>query len=277
MNSRNRWTNWLALAMLLPFGAVASPPNDDQQAPIIQSVIPDVAVSPTQLTITGQNLGSLRPLVTLDSMILAVTGFGPAVVTASLPAGLRPGTYRFKLAPGGRDKGVAEIDVTLGAVGPQGDKGDPGAKGPAGPAGPQGPQGPQGLQGPQGPPGTPGSGGGSNVYSVVGPGVSLKILDKPVATLTVPSGQYWILFTSTITNATSDLTSPTNTIGCSLMGSRNFLRLSSDANQGVMALQGVATFTAPTTIEVTCGGGTILFGGRSDNNVLTALKVAAIN
>jgi uncharacterized membrane protein len=61
------------------------------------------------------------------------------------------------------------------------------------------------------------------------------------------------------------------------MGSQNTLRLGADANQGVMSLQAVATFTAPTTIVVNCGGGTLLFSGQSANNVLTALKVVVMN
>jgi len=43
-----------------------------------------------------------------------------------------------------------------------------------------------------------------------------------------------------------------------------------------MVLQAVATFAAPTTIKVGCQGFTLRFSGRSDDNVLTALKVGAI-
>jgi hypothetical protein len=228
-------------------------------------VVPDPPANPTQLIITGRNLGVVRPLVTLDAMVLTVVGFAPSVVTASLPAGLRPGTYLVTVDPDGHGEKVAEFDVAIGTVGPKGDKGDTGATGPVGP------------QGPQGPPGAQGSGGASAAYTFIGPPVSLRIVAKPVATLTVPAGQYWMVFTSTLTNSTSDLTSPTNTIGCSLMGSQNTLRLGADANQGVMSLQAVATFTAPTTIVVNCGGGTLLFSGQSANNVLTALKVVVMN
>jgi hypothetical protein len=265
MNLQRRWTNLLATTVLVALAIASTAGAEDPHAPVIESVVPDVPANPAQLIITGQNLGALRPLVTLDSMTLTVIGFAPTVVTALLPAGLRPGTYRLTVDPDGRGEKLAWFDVAIGTMGPKGDKG---AIGPAGPTGPAGPQ------GPQGPPGAQGSGGASAVYSVTGPPVSLRILAKPVATLTVPAGQYWIVFTSTITNSTSDLTSPTNTIGCSLMGSQNTLRLGADANQGVMALQAVATFTAPTTIVVNCGGGTLLFSGQSANNVLTALKVA---
>jgi stage V sporulation protein SpoVS len=97
--------------------------------------------------------------------------------------------------------------------------------------------------------------------------------------LDVPAGQYWITFTSTVTNTTADLLSPTDTIGCAIagIGSLNLVRLGPDANQAVMALQAVANFSAPTTIRVRCAGAFVNFHGTSDNNVLTALKVGAIH
>jgi len=100
-----------------------------------------------------------------------------------------------------------------------------------------------------------------------------------VATLDVPAGQYWITFTSTVTNTTADLISPTDTIGCAIagVGSLNTVRLRPDDNQAVMALQAVANFTAPTTIRVRCAGAFANFSGHSDNNVLTALKVGTIH
>ena len=54
------------------------------------------------------------------------------------------------------------------------------------------------------------------VYSVTGPSVGLRILARDVATLDVPAGQYWIVFTSTVTNTTSDIINPTDTIGCAI-------------------------------------------------------------
>jgi hypothetical protein len=100
-----------------------------------------------------------------------------------------------------------------------------------------------------------------------------------MAALSVPAGQYWIMFTSSLTNTTSDLVNPTDTIACGFagLGSPNTVRLGPDANQAVMAIQVVATFAAPTTVAVNCQGFTIRFSGQSDNNVLTALKVGAIH
>ena len=117
------------------------------------------------------------------------------------------------------------------------------------------------------------------VYSVTGPSVGLRILARDVAALNVPAGQYWIVFTSTVTNTTSDIINPTDTIGCAIsgLGSLNTVRLGPDANQAVMVLQAVANFSVPTTITVRCQGATLQFSGRSENNVLTALEVGSIH
>ena len=117
------------------------------------------------------------------------------------------------------------------------------------------------------------------VYSVTGPSVGLRILAHDVAALNVPAGHYWIVFTSTVTNTTSDLLNPTDAIGCAIvgLGSPNTVRLGPDANQAVMVLQAVANFSAPTTITVRCQGFTLQFSGRSENNVLTALEVGSIH
>ena len=118
------------------------------------------------------------------------------------------------------------------------------------------------------------------MYSVTAPAATLRILGRPVAALSVPAGQYWISFTSTLTDtSTNDLLNPTHTLVCSFVnvGAANTIQLGPDVKQGVMALQAVATFSAPTTIVVNCGGFTLAFSGLSDNNVLTALKVGAIH
>jgi hypothetical protein len=240
---------------------------EDEPDPVILAAVPDSSVNLKQLTITGEAFGSAKPLVTLDSLPLTVVSFTSTVVTAFLPQGLRPGSYLLALAPNGRRGDVAKFDVAIGASGPKGDTGNPGPPGPAGPAG---------LQGPPGPPGLNGS---SDVYSTTGQSVGLRILGQQVAALSVPAGQYWIVFTSTLTNTTADSINPTDTIACSFagLGAPNTLRLGPDANQGVMSLQAVATFNASTTIKVSCQGFTLRFSGQSDNNVLTALRVGTIH
>lgn len=208
--------------------------QDDAQ-PVIMAVVPDSSARPTQLTIVGRNLSSgARPQVTFESNLLNVVTFTSTVVTTSLPANVMPGSYRLTLVPHPGGKRTARFDVALGAVGPKGNNGVPGAPGPPGPSGPVGPP------GSQGPPGPAGAGGASDVYSVSTPSVGLRILAEEVASLAVPAGQYWVLFTSTVTNTTSDLLNPTDTIGCAfvgLPGTPTQIRLGPDANQGTMALQ----------------------------------------
>jgi hypothetical protein len=274
MNSRHGWTRALAAATLLIVIVRGAPAQENSLKPTILAALADPPANPTQLTITGRELGTLRPLVTLDSAILVVTGYSPTVVTALLPPGFRPGTYRLTLARNGDREKLVEFDVAIGAIGPKGDAGDPGPKGAPGTQGlpgPQGPPGPQGIPGPQG-------AGASTVYSTTVPSVALRILPLPVATLAVPAGQYWVVFTSTLTTNSADLTSPTDTIGCAIVNaaSQNTVKLTADVSQTVMTLQAIVTFTAPTAITVSCAGGTLLFRGRSDNNMLTALKVGAV-
>jgi hypothetical protein len=260
----------LAVAALLHAAMSAALAGNDDLAPVINAAVPDFGANPTQLTIKGENLGSLKPFVSLDALPLVVSSYTSTVVTAWLPAGLLPGSYLLTLQRSGNDPKSALFDVAIGVMGLKGDKGD---------LGPQGPPGPAGTQGPQGPAGTPGAGGASEVYSVTAPTAFLRILPRSVATLTVPAGQYWLTFTSTLTNTTSDPVNPTDTIACGFLnlGSSNSVRLGQDTNQGVMTLQTVATLAAPSTIAVNCSGFTLLFSGRSDNNVLTAIKVGAIH
>jgi hypothetical protein len=66
-------------------------------------------------------------------MTLTVTSSGPTALTATLPAGLSPGTYHLFVATNGdiKDKGhLATMDVTLGAAGPAGSPGPARSPGP---------------------------------------------------------------------------------------------------------------------------------------------------
>ena len=85
----------------------------DDQKPVIISVVPDLSINPTQLTITGNNLGNGKPLVTLDSIRLLVATFTSTSVTALLPVGLKPGSYLLILQPNGEDNDnkAATFDV----------------------------------------------------------------------------------------------------------------------------------------------------------------------
>jgi hypothetical protein len=244
----------IALCCASPFAA--------QTANAARPIILSSSTTPTLLTINGSHLAPGTASVLLGSFgPLAVVSQSATELVVALPSGLAPGDYVLSVHIA-KGKGNADDDgnsdesvVTIGAVGP---------------AGPPGPQGPQGVPGPS---------GSSDVFSVTLPSVELRILPRVVATLNVPAGQYWIVFTSTVTNNTTDILNPDDTIACAIDGvsSPNSVRLGPDVNQGVMTLQGVASFAAPSTISVHCSGFTLFFFGRSDNNTLTALKVGAIH
>ena len=147
MNSRrNTWKALAAVALLHLAGTVVFADEEDRK-PVIIAAVPDSPVAPAQLTISGQNFGAAKPLVTLDSFPLLVVTFTSTNVTVWLPAGLKPGSYRLTLEPNGHSDKLAEFDVALGAIGPKGDRGDPGPPGPAGPPGAPGPPGPPGRGG----------------------------------------------------------------------------------------------------------------------------------
>lgn len=83
-----------------------------------------------------------------------------------------------------------------------------GPQGPPGPIGPQGfpgPAGPAGLQGVQGTQGPPGPSGVTDAYTSYGVGSTLdNFVDTPVASVTVPEGNYLMFGTGIMSNADSD-------------------------------------------------------------------------
>lgn len=121
-------------------------------APKILSTITNPATN--QIAITGQTFSptGVAPTVYLASAKLTVAAFSNQTITATLPSGGAPGTYRLLVANSTGQ--AATFDVTFGTVGPMG---PPGVQGPPGAAGTPGSQGLQGVQGPPGPPGTPGT------------------------------------------------------------------------------------------------------------------------
>jgi hypothetical protein len=184
MNSvRNRSTRSTMLVIAAFIAMAPAWADDDGKSSTILVPIPDFSVSPAQLVIRGQNLGTSKPLVTLDAIALSVITFTSTAVTALLPSGLPAGTYELTLDPGSRSEKMAEFEAAIGAIGP---KGSPGRAGPSGPAGPAAAQGPPGPAGPQGPSGL---GGSTDVYSVTGPSVNLRILPQQVASLV--GGALW--------------------------------------------------------------------------------------
>jgi len=262
---------FVALALgALSLSSAAAGYGDEVPKPEIVAALPDSSSNPSKLTIVGRHFGDVAPLVSLDAMLLTVTSSTSTEVIVALPAALKPGSYLLTVGPRRRGAGVARFDVTLGAAGAKGDPGIPGPTGPMGPAGPQGPQGPPGTPGP--------SGSADDLFTVTSPSTGLRILSRDVASLVVPAGHYLVLFTATLTNTTSDLLDPTDTIACGFVGfgAPNSLRLGPDANQGTIALQATASFAAPAAVTVRCQGFTLRFSGQADNGVLSALKVGNI-
>jgi len=128
-----------------------------QSAPA-QSKVPaiektQVSTNSNQLTITGQNFGTVIPSVTWDGLLpLTVVSFTDTIVVATLPGGIPAGSYQLTLTNLTTNKAGSFI-ATIGAVGPAGPIGPTGPQGAAGLIGASGPQGPTGPQGPVGPAG----------------------------------------------------------------------------------------------------------------------------
>jgi hypothetical protein len=170
-----------------------------------------------QITINGTNLQprSTPPVVVFNGAPLVLVSSTSTQIVATLPSNLQPGSYKLRVT---NNQGLAELDVTYGAAGPQGLPGLPGpagAQGMAGPAGPAGapgmpgpagtpgaqgfqglpgPQGPQGPQGQQGIAGPPGSTGGFTVLGVTtqGQGISQVHSTVPLGTAVDFSGTLFV-------------------------------------------------------------------------------------
>lgn len=155
-------------------------------APIPTVVTTTVDYTTNLITIIGSNFGTTKPVVTLDSLTLAVNTYTDTNVVAVLPLTIKPGSYTLQLTNTSINKSGG-FDTTIGAVGPmgpqgvpgaagapgatglQGPKGDPGATGPTGPQGPAGATGPTGAAGPQGPQGLKGDTGAIGAVGPQGP------------------------------------------------------------------------------------------------------------
>lgn len=156
----------------------------------------------------------------------------------------------------------------------------------AGTPGPQGPAGPQGPQGPEGPQGPPGPAGGGPAFNgkqapqtfahlqgvTAGPNVGTVVVS-----VNVPPGSYAISAKAALINFATEF----GQVACFLStGDRTEVALTPAPTIGVdrprdaVALQDVGTFTAPTTVAMTC---------RSPDNVvavdgaLTALQVSSVS
>ena len=216
---------------------------------------------------------------------IALAG-GVAVAMGAIPGqgGVIDGCYKQSTgdlrvidAEAGTTCKPSEIAISFNQTGPRGlpgdkgDKGDPGPPGPTGATGATGPEGPKGHKGdpgPAGPAGPAGPSGAGDVYIArAGSDPSQNSLSK-----TVPAGSYAISAKGSLGLLDVDA----QYVGCSLStGDRISIRLDGapDGSSGAVALQNAATFAAPTTITVSCGGFRIF----AFDLVLTAIKVGAIH
>lgn len=93
-----------------------------QESPSCPPVVASARVEHTTgaVTVVGRDFGAARPAVTLGPARLTVTGHGPTLIVAELPATMRPGTYRLTVSTGASESG---IDVAVGAAAPWGSQG----------------------------------------------------------------------------------------------------------------------------------------------------------
>ena len=170
------------LVMIAALALTALPAFAQGKAPASQVIISAAAADPAQTTLFlfGTNFEA-DATVYLAGVPLekVVVGSGGQTLTASLPPGVLPGSYRIFVVQGNGKTQNATFDVTLGSTGPEGPTGPPGPPGPQGPIGPQGPTGATGATGPQGVPGV------SGIVSITGWGGNI-----PDALMTNPGGEY---------------------------------------------------------------------------------------
>ena len=180
----------LLLVMIAAIALAASPAFAQAKAPASQVIISAAAADPAQTTLflSGAHFDA-DAAVYLSGIPLekVVVGSGGQTLTASLPPGVLPGSYRIFVVQGHGKTQNATFDVTLGSTGPEGVAGPPGPPGPRGETGPIGPQGPPGATGPQGPAGATG------IVSITGWGGNI-----PDTLMTTPGGDYVFAGPSTL-------------------------------------------------------------------------------
>lgn len=206
-------------AIVAAFMLAASPVFAQGKAPASQVIISAAAADPAQTTLflAGANFEQ-GAAVYLAGIPLGdvVVGSAGTTLTASLPQGVLPGSYRVFVVQGNGKTQNATFDLTLGATGPEGPAGPPGPPGPPGPQGPQGetgetgprgpqgergetgPQGPAGPTGPQGIEGPQGPAGATGIVSIAGWGGSIP------DTLSSPSPAGTYVFAGPFTTVTTE-------------------------------------------------------------------------
>ena len=173
------------IALIAALALAASPAFAQGKGPASQVIISAAAADPAQTTLIlfGTNFEADAEVylagVPLEKVVV---GSGGQTLTASLPPGVLPGSYRIFVVQGNGKPQNATFDVTLGSTGPEGPAGPPGPPGSRGETGPIGPQGPPGATGATGPQGLPGV---SGIVSITGWGGNI-----PDSLTTSPGGDY---------------------------------------------------------------------------------------
>ena len=95
---------WSALAASI--AAIVISGSAIAAEPVINGVVANLSAAAPYLTITGTNVGTTKPTVTLGAYpALSVTSFAATTVTATLPPAIAPGSYLLTLTKaGGKDE-----------------------------------------------------------------------------------------------------------------------------------------------------------------------------
>src|SRR5690348_10714523 len=87
-------------------------------APKVFSTVVDYSTNQIQVAGLDFDPSGVAPSVTLGTTTLTLVSFSPGQITANLPAGLAPGTYRLTII--NSNSQATLFNVTLGAAGPMG-------------------------------------------------------------------------------------------------------------------------------------------------------------
>ena len=165
-----RWLVVLAAALMLMVNAGA-PVKAQGKAPTPQVIITAAEADPgmTTLFLSGVQFAPGAAVYLSGTQLGGVVvSSGGTALSASLPAGVLPGSYRVFVVQGNGTTQNATFDVTLGNSGAQGDAGPAGPPGATGATGIQGAPGGTGAQGATGAQGTTGAQGATGTAGVNG-------------------------------------------------------------------------------------------------------------
>ena len=270
-----RHLNWMLLVGLVLFPAAVHAADVK-----IDNAVVDT--TNTLVLIEGQDFGVNPPIVVVDGFVLTLVNFGPANITAVLPASVvaNPGSYHLSVSRTGKNGGVVstgELSLAIGSTGPAGPQGPAGPPGAAGAPGPQGATGPAGPQGPQGP-----AGEGAAIWIVRNPHASEDTSLSNVGdgtlliTASLSAGSWVITAVATVGGTTTDqefavlchLVAETDRDDPTVLGRDPGFTAGQMQATGILA----HTFAAPGSATFSCGDSAAQPGRWSEAR-LTAVQV----